>query len=103
MDPKEKFYRHFRDSVEGWWPLPSYTWRLINHRMTANVLFYCFFLSGLQDQIGQLTHMSGIGGERQEATDHILAGISKLQNEVADAAEFTPAYDRRQYSEVRHP
>lgn len=74
MDPNQKFYRHFRDSVEV-----------------------------LQDQIGQLTHLSGVGGERQEATDHILAGISKLQNEVADAAEFTPAYDRRQYSEVRHP
>ncbi|KAL7797271.1 tubulin binding cofactor C domain-containing protein [Trichoderma ceciliae] len=71
MDPKEKFYRHFRDSIEV-----------------------------LQDQIGQLTHLSAIGGERQEATDHILAGISKLQNEAADAAEFTPAYDRRQYSET---
>ncbi|EHK23533.1 uncharacterized protein TRIVIDRAFT_82412 [Trichoderma virens Gv29-8] len=70
-DPKEKFYRHFRDSVEV-----------------------------LQDQIGQLNHLSSIGGERQEATDHILAGISKLQNEVADAAEFTPAYDRRQYSDA---
>ncbi|KAL6870513.1 TBCC domain-containing protein [Trichoderma novae-zelandiae] len=71
MDPKDKFYRHFRDSVEG-----------------------------LQDQIDQLTHLSSIGGERQEATDHILAGISKLQNEVADAAEYTPAYDRRQYSDA---
>lgn len=67
------------------------------------LIFLVIAPSGLQDQIGQLTHLSGIGGERQEATDHILAGISKLQNEVADAAEFTPAYDRRQYSEVRHP
>ncbi|KAH6606022.1 hypothetical protein Trco_005175 [Trichoderma cornu-damae] len=71
MDPKEKFYRHFRESIEV-----------------------------LQDQISQLAHLSAIGGERQEATDHILAGISKLQNEVADAAEYTPAYDRRQYSEA---
>ncbi|PTB77519.1 TBCC-domain-containing protein [Trichoderma longibrachiatum ATCC 18648] len=71
MDPKEKFYRHFRDGVEA-----------------------------LQDQIGQLVHLSSIGGERQDATDNILAGISKLQNEVADAAEFTPAYDRRQYSDA---
>ncbi|RFU80083.1 tubulin-specific chaperone c [Trichoderma arundinaceum] len=71
MDPKERFYRHFRDSVEV-----------------------------LQDQIGQLEHLSAIAGERQEATDHILAGISKLQNEVADAAEYTPAYDRRQYVET---
>ncbi|OPB36679.1 tubulin-specific chaperone c [Trichoderma guizhouense] len=71
VDPNQKFYRHFRDSIEV-----------------------------LQDQIGQLAHLSSIGGERQEATDHILAGISKLQNEVADAAEFTPAYDRRQYSDA---
>ncbi|KAK5995588.1 Tubulin-specific chaperone C-like protein [Cladobotryum mycophilum] len=71
MDPKERFHRHFRDSVED-----------------------------LQDQIGQLQSFSTVGGERQEATDHILAGISKLQNEVADAAEFTPAYDRKQYSEA---
>lgn len=54
----------------------------------------------LQDQIEQLKTVSAIAGERQEATDHILAGISKLQNEVADAADQTPAYDRKQYSEV---
>jgi hypothetical protein len=96
MDPSEKFYRHVADSAQGWshW--------LIYHRMIANVLSYSL-LSDIQEQIGQLTYMSGIGGERQEATDHILAGLSKLQNEVADAAEFTPAYVRRQYAEVRHP
>lgn len=32
--------------------------------------------------------------------DHILAGIAKLQNEVSDAADFTPSYDRKQYSVV---
>jgi hypothetical protein len=75
-----------------------------NHFITISLLTLLFFSSSvLQDQIGQLTHLSAIGGERQDATDHILAGISKLQNEVADAAEFTPAYDRRQYSEVRYP
>lgn len=42
-----------------------------------------------------------MAGERQEAIDHILAGIAKLQNEVADAADFTPSYDRKQYSVVR--
>jgi hypothetical protein len=71
MDPKQRFYRYFLDSE-----------------------------STLQEQIGSLESIAVIGGERQEAIDHILAGISKLQNEVADAAEFTPAYDRKQYSEV---
>lgn len=54
----------------------------------------------LQDQVSRLESTSNIGGERQDAIDHVLAGISKIQNEVADAAEFTPSYDRRQYSEV---
>jgi len=71
MDPKQRFYRYFLDSE-----------------------------STLQEQIGSLESIAVIGGERQEAIDHILAGISKLQNEVADAAEFTPAYDRKQYSEA---
>lgn len=54
----------------------------------------------LQDQIALVESVAAIGGERQEAIDHVLAGISKLQNEVADAADFTPAYDRKQYSEA---
>jgi len=44
--------------------------------------------------------VGAVAGERQEAIDHVLAGIAKLQNEVADAADETPSYDRRQYSEV---
>lgn len=71
MDPKERFYRHFLDEV-----------------------------ADIQDQIAQLESMSNIAGDRQSATDHILAGITKLQNSVADAADFTPAYDRRQYGEA---
>lgn len=55
----------------------------------------------LQDQIEELKSISTVAGERQEAIDHILTGISKLQNEVADAADTTPAYDRKQYSEVK--
>jgi hypothetical protein len=57
----------------------------------------------LKDQIEELQSISAVGGERQGAIDYILAGISKLQNEVADAAEYTPSYDRKQYSEVRFP
>lgn len=41
------------------------------------------------------------GGERQEAIDHCIAGISRLSNEVTDVAPFIPAYDRRTYSQVR--
>ncbi|KEY65391.1 hypothetical protein S7711_04288 [Stachybotrys chartarum IBT 7711] len=71
MDPNQRFYRHFLDSV-----------------------------AVIQDQMSQLESLAAIGGERQAAIDHVLAEVAKLQNEVADAAEFTPAYDRRQYSEA---
>ncbi|KAG6110704.1 hypothetical protein E4U31_005405 [Claviceps sp. LM219 group G6] len=70
MDPKQKFYRHFLKSA-----------------------------AELQELIDQLESISSVAGERQAATDHILAGINKLQHEVSDAAEFTPSYDRKQYSD----
>ncbi|KAF7553154.1 hypothetical protein G7046_g7172 [Stylonectria norvegica] len=71
MDPKQRFYHHFLESV-----------------------------TALQDQVAQLSSIANVAGERQEAIDHILAGIAKLQNEVGDAAGFTPSYDRKQYSEA---
>ncbi|KAJ4163732.1 hypothetical protein LMH87_005440 [Akanthomyces muscarius] len=70
-DPKQRFHRSFLDHV-----------------------------AVLQDQIEELKSISTVAGERQEAIDHILAGISKIQNEVADVADATPAYDRKQYSEA---
>lgn len=54
----------------------------------------------IQEQISQLGSVAKIGGERQDATETILAGISKLSNEVADASDFVPAYDQRTYSQV---
>ncbi|KZZ92526.1 Tubulin binding cofactor C [Moelleriella libera RCEF 2490] len=71
MDPSQKFYRFFQDHV-----------------------------AELQDLIDQLQSVASVAGERQEAIDHVLASISKLQHEVADAADFTPAYDRKQYSDA---
>jgi hypothetical protein len=71
MDPKQRFYHHFLESV-----------------------------TVLQDLIDELPSIANVGGERQEAIDHILASIAKLQNEVADAADYTPSYDRKQYSET---
>lgn len=64
--------------------------------------FSIFLVSvGLDDLIQQLPSVANVAGERQEAIDHILAGIGKLQIEVSDAADFTPSYDRKQYSVVR--
>ena len=42
-----------------------------------------------------------VGGERTDATDHCLAGIARLANEVKDASPYLPAYDQRTYSDVR--
>ncbi|CAJ0551869.1 Ff.00g058480.m01.CDS01 [Fusarium sp. VM40] len=71
MDPKQRFYHHFQESV-----------------------------TVLQDLVDELPSIATVGGERQEAIDHILASIAKLQNEVSDAADYTPSYDRKQYSET---
>ncbi|KAI1504017.1 tubulin binding cofactor C [Biscogniauxia marginata] len=70
-DPKEKFYRHFQAEV--------------------NII---------QDQIDDLATLSPVGGERQDCHDTILASISRLSNEVLDAADYIPAYDQRSYSQA---
>ncbi|KAG7293761.1 hypothetical protein NEMBOFW57_003818 [Staphylotrichum longicolle] len=69
MDPKEKFYRQFQ--------------------VSAGIL---------QEQIDRLPEVAAIPGERQDAVGHILSGISRLSNQVADAADYVPAYDQRTYS-----
>ncbi|KAL1884112.1 hypothetical protein VTK73DRAFT_6781 [Phialemonium thermophilum] len=71
MDSKECFYRHFQASVNT-----------------------------IQEQINRLADCSAVGGERQDATERIMASISRLSNEVADASEYIPAYDLRTYSQT---
>ncbi|KAB8293204.1 hypothetical protein EYC80_007544 [Monilinia laxa] len=56
QDVKERFYRHFQEEV-----------------------------TDLQERIGQLTNLSLVGGERQDATDHCLASITRLSNEAIKA------------------
>jgi hypothetical protein len=56
--------------------------------------------SAIQEQISQLSSIAVAGGERQDAIENILAGISRLSNEVSDASDYVPAYDQRLYSEV---
>lgn len=48
----------------------------------------------------RLADTSLVGGERADATDHCLAGIARLSNEVKDAASYIPTYDQRVYAEV---
>ncbi|KAI1747583.1 tubulin binding cofactor C-domain-containing protein [Xylaria castorea] len=70
-DPKERFFRHFQAEI-----------------------------TLIQDEIDSLATMSAVGGERQTGIDKVLAGISKLSNEVMDATDFIPSYDQRAYSQA---
>jgi len=72
VDIKERFYRHFQEEC-----------------------------TELQEQIAQLEGYSLVGGEKQDAIDHVLSGISRLSNEVSDSSGFVPAYDQRIYSQVK--
>lgn len=58
--------------------------------------------TALQQQMDRLADTSLVGGERADATDHCLAGIVHLSNEVKDAASYIPTYDQRVYAEVSH-
>ncbi|KAI5859890.1 TBCC-domain-containing protein [Durotheca rogersii] len=70
-DPKERFFRYFQAEI-----------------------------TAIQGQIDDLATLSPVGGERQDCTDTVLAGISRLSNEVMDAADYIPAYDQRTYSQA---
>lgn len=56
--------------------------------------------SALQDEMDHLADTALIGGERADAMDHCLAGITRLSSEVKDAAAYLPPYDQRTYAEV---
>jgi hypothetical protein len=74
IDIKERFYRYFQQEV-----------------------------TQLQEQIERLGEYSLIGGEKQDAIDHVLSGISRLANDVKDSSEEITAYDQRTYSQVSLP
>ncbi|CAL5866237.1 uncharacterized protein PFLUO_LOCUS444 [Penicillium psychrofluorescens] len=70
-------------------PLKERFFRYFQHEITS-----------LQEQMDRLADTSLIGGERVDATDHCLAGIVRLSNEVKDAASYIPTYDQRVYAEA---
>ncbi|KAJ5377409.1 uncharacterized protein N7496_004818 [Penicillium cataractarum] len=70
-------------------PLKERFFRYFQHEITA-----------LQQEMDRLADTSLVGGERADATDHCLAGIVRLSNEVKDAASYIPTYDQRVYAEA---
>jgi len=71
MDPKERFYRHFEAQA-----------------------------TLLQEDIANLANIATTGGERKDATDHILGGIARLTQEVSDASEYAPPRDQMIYGQA---
>ena len=71
--------------------------------LTHQQRFFRYFqheITALQDQMDRLSDTALIGGERSDAMDHCLAGITRLSAEVKDAAGYLPPYDQRTYGEA---
>src|ERR1700742_4361371 len=65
--------------------------------------FFQYFqheITALQDQMERLADTPLIGGERSDAMDHCLAGITRLSAELKDASGYLPPYDLRTYGEA---
>ncbi|KAJ5115895.1 Tubulin binding cofactor C [Penicillium angulare] len=62
--------------------------------------YFQYEITALQQSMDRLSDTSLVGGERADATDHCLAGIVRLSNEVKDAASYIPTYDQRVYAEA---
>ncbi|KAK7899888.1 hypothetical protein LTR67_003634 [Exophiala xenobiotica] len=71
--------------------------------LSSQQRFFRYFqqeITALQEQMGRLAHTAVTGGERSDAADHCLAGITRLSNEVKDASGNIPPYDQRTYAEA---
>ncbi|ETN46618.1 uncharacterized protein HMPREF1541_00804 [Cyphellophora europaea CBS 101466] len=70
---------------------------------TLQQKFFRYFqqeVTALQDQMDRIGDRPLIAGERADAADHCLAGISRLSSEVKDASTYLPSYDQRTYAEA---
>lgn len=68
--------------------------------------FYRYFqqeCTELQEQIIRLENYSIVGGEKQDAIDHVLSGITRLANDVSDSSAYVPPYDQRIYAQASLP
>lgn len=65
--------------------------------------FFRYFqqeITALQEQMDKLGHRALAGGERTDATDHLVASIARLGTEVSNASSYLPAYDQKTYGEA---
>jgi len=71
--------------------------------MSEQERFFRYFqteVATLQERMQTIQDHGTSGGERADAIDHCLAGISKLSNDVKDISGSLPAHDQRTYSEA---
>jgi len=71
--------------------------------MSEQERFFRYFqteVATLQERMQIIQDHGTSGGERADAIDHCLAGISKLSNDVKDISGSLPAHDQRTYSEA---
>ncbi|KAJ5161105.1 Tubulin binding cofactor C [Penicillium capsulatum] len=92
---KERFFRYFQHEITCRAPRPSIILKAFVQESLADK-----DLIALQEEMDRLADTSLVGGERADATDHCLAGIVRLSNEVKDAASYIPTYDQRVYAEA---
>lgn len=94
----ERFFRYFQHEITGM-SLPCL--QTIQGHWQEETSIANLSSLALQQQMDRLEDTSLVGGERADATDHCLAGVVRLSNEVKDAASYIPTYDQRVYAEVR--
>lgn len=94
MSEQERFFRYFQTEVAGACPDVQV------QPVRAPLLTDASQNSALQERMQTIRDHGTSGGERADAIDHCLAGISKLSNEVKDISGSLPAHDQRTYSEV---
>lgn len=90
---KERFFRYFQHEITCMSPPQARVTPHLNKNLNQP--------PALQNSMDRLIDTSLVGGERADATDHCLAGIVRLSNEVKDAASYIPTYDQRVYAEVQ--
>lgn len=97
---KERFFRYFQHEITGMFPFIFTRPFIIKQNHQKRTFANTIIVPDLQQEMGRLADTALVGGERADATDHCLAGIVRLSNEVKDAASYIPTYDQRVYAEV---
>ncbi|KEF62847.1 uncharacterized protein A1O9_00820 [Exophiala aquamarina CBS 119918] len=90
LSNQQRFFHYFQQEITG----------IARLDCAVQPYAYTFPHPALQEQMNHLADTALIGGERSDASDHCLAGITRLSAEVKDASNYLPSYDQRTYAEA---